>query len=76
MTPKQKAIDLVDKFNDYTVKAIKYYADGKMKECKEDAKECALIAVEELIEQQNRYNNGSFYPSKYWTEVKEEIEKL
>lgn len=76
MTPKQKAIDLVDKFNDYTVKAIKYYADGKMEECKEDAKECALIAIKELIEQENRYNNGSFYPSKYWAEVKKEIEKL
>jgi hypothetical protein len=76
MTPKEKAQELVNKFNEYTVKAIKYFANGKIKECKEDAKECALIAVEQLIEQENRYNNGSFYPSKYWIEVKQEIEKL
>lgn len=39
-------------------------------------KDCALIAVDELIEQENKYNNGSFYPSKYWKEVKQEIRKL
>jgi hypothetical protein len=76
MTPKEKAKELVNKFNEYTVKAIKYFANGKIKECKEDAKECALIALEQLIEQENRYNNGSFYPSKYWQEVKQEIENL
>jgi hypothetical protein len=39
-------------------------------------KDCALIAIDELIEQENKYNNGSFYPSKYWKEVKQEIRKL
>lgn len=76
MSTKQKAQELVDKFKKYA-----YYPKTKddeifINQLNENAKECALIAVEELIEQENRYNNGSFYPSKYWTEVKEEIEKL
>lgn len=40
------------------------------------AKHCALIAVEELIKEESNYNNGSFYQSNYWNEVKTEIEKL
>ena len=59
MTPKEKAQELVENFeNALTIK------------------DCALIAVDELIEQENKYNNGSFYPSKYWKEVKQEIRKL
>ena len=76
MSTKQKAQELVDKFKKYA-----YYPKTKddeifINQLNENAKECALIAVEELIEQENRYNNGSFYPSKYWEEVKKEIEKL
>jgi len=77
MTPKEKAEELVNKFNEYTVKAIKYYANGKIKECKEDAKECALIATQEVIDTLYEYHydsaSGAF---EYWTEVKEELEKL
>ena len=39
-------------------------------------KQCALIAINELIEQEQKYNNGSFYPSNYWINVKKEIELL
>lgn len=66
MTPKEKAIELVNQYDETLT-----YLESKSK-----AKECALIAVDELIEQENKYNNGSFYPSKYWKEVKQEIEKL
>jgi hypothetical protein len=59
MTPKEKAQELVNCFEDALT-----------------IKDCALIAVDELIEQENKYNNGSFYPSKYWKEVKQEIRKL
>jgi hypothetical protein len=71
MTPKEKAIQLIDKFNNYTVKAIKHYPNGKMVECKDEAKECALIAVDEIF-------GFLSYEShiKYWLEVKQEIEKL
>ncbi len=39
-------------------------------------KQCAIVAVNELIEEQEKYNNGSFYSSNYWNEVKQEIEKI
>jgi len=39
-------------------------------------KQCAIVAVNELIEEQEKYNNGTFYPSNYWNEVKQEIEKI
>jgi hypothetical protein len=61
MTPKEKAKELVDKMYGVT---------------DYQAKQSALIAVDELIKQEEKYNNGTFYPSKYWQEVKQEIEKL
>jgi hypothetical protein len=65
MTPKDKAMELMLMYYDLIpMNTISF------------AKQCALIAVDELIEQENSYNNGSFYPSKYWKEVKQEIEKL
>lgn len=55
MTPFEKAKELVDKhINDICL-------------FKHAAKQCALIAVEELIKETG---------SKYWYDVKHEIEKL
>lgn len=65
MKPKEKAEELM----------LKYYNLIPMNTVS-FAKQCALIAVEELIEEEDNYNNGSFYPSEYWQEVKQEIEKL
>jgi hypothetical protein len=63
MTPKEKALELAcimrSKF-DYMVE----YGD-----IKEAAKDCALIAVNEVIDKDG-YNN------EYWQEVKQEINKL
>jgi len=68
MTPQEKAEDLFNYMSYFhiTDNRVNRYA----------AKQCALIAVDELIEQESKYNNGSFYPSNYWSEVKAEIEKL
>lgn len=65
-TPKEKAEELVEKM----------YQNIEGYGYKDSAIDCALIAVDELIEQENKYNNGSFYPSNFWKEVKHEIEKL
>ena len=51
MTPKEKAIELVDKFKDY---ANDFYTDFASQEdliynIKSNAKECALIAVDEIL---------------------------
>ena len=79
MTPKEKAVELVDKM--YATQGpedgITYY----------EAIDCALIAVDEIIKvcpyyskkgaetiEQLRANDYEFIT--YWEEVKQEIEKL
>jgi len=65
-TPKEKAIELVEKY------AYHLWIDGV---CDYDnAKQCALIAVDEMIEESIGYL--SVDRNKYWKEVKQEIEKL
>jgi len=66
MTPKEKAIDLVDK-----------YLDLDFEIYLEDAKHCALIAVDEIIESHFFVLSGikpSIY--NYWQNVKQEINLL
>ena len=67
MTPKEKAKELVDKFLKCKDLSNSYYILPII----EDAKQLALIAVEELHIQTNK-----IIESKYWQEVKQEIEKL
>ena len=65
MEAKEKANELFRKMYFEITTTTKY-----------DAIQCALIAVDELINQEDKYNNGSFYQSEYWRKVKKEIEKL
>ncbi len=69
MTPKEKAIDLVDKFNPYALDST----SDKSRGGEVSAKQCASIAVDEIL-------NGSrlFYSRDYiyWQEVKQELQKL
>jgi hypothetical protein len=69
MTPKEKAEELV----------LKYLRiDNNTKEWfnMHIAKQCALIAVDELIKEQTMWQNGEVNPVLYWQEVKNEINKL
>ena len=63
MTPKEKAEELVYKFVQYTP------ADSELEY--PYAKQCALIAVEQILE-----IIFSDYDWQYWNEVKQELEKL
>jgi hypothetical protein len=79
MTPKEKAIELVGKFNNHTVKELIYFKNGKVIEGKTEAKQCALIAVDEILNSNPNYpefkeNEGT--PIRYWEVVKQEIENL
>jgi hypothetical protein len=67
MTPKEKADSIFQQMY-----KILWHTNSDPIHCKQ----CAIVAVDELIEEQEKYNNGSFYPSNYWNEVKQEIEKL
>ena len=80
MTPKDKALEL---YNKYEQLGRDFTRGVSMKEF---AKQCALIAVDEIIEATNMYQYGisnalEHIPSKivkhpYWQEVKQETEKL
>ena len=64
MTPKEKALELYNKMYDYSL-------------FEEEAKRCALIAVDEIlnnIDFTSMINGTDDY--NYWQEVKQEIEKL
>tara|TARA_R110000822_G_scaffold75692_1_gene182095 strand:+ start:1394 stop:1630 length:237 start_codon:yes stop_codon:yes gene_type:complete len=78
MTPKEKAKELVDRFIPFSMdNHIEKYAIHS-------GKQCALIAVEEIINSSPSlpmYDGGSFVcdieeSTIYWQEVKQEIEKL
>ena len=83
MTPKEKAIELVDKF--YQTTPNEYFVNepigikGRYKSW-EQAKQCALIAVDEILKLEN--NNGYYFDGtnvtsiSFWQEVKQEIERL
>ena len=70
MTPKEKADELFNKM--YQVKDIM----GNYPMCFDTAKQCALIAVEEIL---NHHGQGSgLYriDRYYWRQVKHELNKL
>jgi len=75
LTPKQKAIELVDKFYQrfpLTMDVITTEGDLSWEyDGWKEAKQCALIAVDELL------LLITYQPTiDYWNEVKQEIEKL
>ena len=74
MTPKEKATELVDKFTEYT-KVFDDCAGWVNDEI--SAKQCALIAVDEIIEVMDYdYTIPKEFGDPYWVAVKQEIEKI
>jgi hypothetical protein len=71
MTPKEKAKELVEKYDSTLT-----YLESKLK-----AKHCALIAVDEILKECSNWAGGTndgwdANRFDYWNEVKNEIEKL
>ena len=73
MTPKEKALELVNKFTEYT-KVFDDCAGWVNDEI--SAKQCALIAVDEIIDNIDGFLEARIWALDYWQEVKQEIEKL
>lgn len=72
MTPKNKAEELINKFYNYVFNP-ESHKDDNLKW----AKECALIAVDEILNL--GYDDRLYLDSndkKFWEEVKQEINKL
>jgi hypothetical protein len=67
MTPKEKAKQLI----------ISYSRNKDLQFALNDflAKQCALIAVDQLIKE-GFFTDGYYNRAAYWQEVKQEIEKL
>ena len=68
MTPKEKAIDLVESFM--------LWKFQKCELSKKQARQCALIAVDEILDDSNASSPFEEYRIMYWNEVKQEIELL
>ena len=68
MTPKEKAIDLVESFM--------LWKFQKCELSKKQARQCALIAVDEILDDGNASSPFEEYRIMYWNEVKQEIELL
>lgn len=62
MTPKEKAEELYVEYWHLTNDAIL-------------AKQCALIAVDEILNNDNNFFN-TYSQNDYWLQVKQEIEKI
>jgi len=74
MTPKEKCNELIVK-----IMSIELADDRIPKITFNQAKQCALIAVDEIINSQWQFGIISLYGAPfnhYWQEVKQEIEKL
>lgn len=81
MTPKEKAKQLFEKFESFT--PTKYYVlefggnDDDYKKITSEAKQCCLIAVDELVNLESKIlGYEKPYTSEYWEEVKKEIKNL
>ena len=70
MTPKEKAKELVDKFQ----KQIFFDVTNERLDI-EEAKGCALIAVDEIIQAMDNVMLPNPF-KQYWNKVKHEIEKI
>jgi hypothetical protein len=75
MRPKEKAIELTDRYLQCIIFTIKQEIKASVIEA---AKQCALIAVDEMIEQIKKFKFMIHheYEIMYLNRVKEEIEKL
>ena len=87
MTPKEKAKELVDKMYNTPHCGIEHFPSKHYCDCSEinffQAKQCALIAVDEIIkanptgEYGDPFIGNKVYDNKsYWREVKRQIEEL
>lgn len=69
MTPKEKALELVQKYNLVVL-------DTALGGSNQRVKKCALIAVDEVLKDKQIIDGMRVINDPYWIEVKQEIEKL
>jgi hypothetical protein len=76
MTPKEKAIELCDKF----LRTYKVSLFPPFNKASDEAKQCALIAVDEILSLMIKFHNRHIEDNSneiiFWELVKEEINLL
>ena len=78
MKPKEKAEELVDKYKPFVypyVGSSYLTGDEYPEQILNYAKQCALIAVDEILNLASFYNDTQGEVT-YWTEVKQEIKNI
>ena len=76
MTPKEKAKELVDKMKAQQMPSLRVSTmEINLNDTMPNAKQCALIAVEQIETITNHYP-PNYMLTVYWQEVKKEIERL
>jgi len=79
MTPKEKAKQLVGKMQAHQMPSLRVSTmEINLNDTMPNAKQCALITVEQLINEYPSFPRGTWEESRalYWLEVKQELEKL
>lgn len=85
MKPKEKAIELVEKFKKYAHSNPSNESELFYRILKENAKECALICVDEILQSKPTFLNskndvvyflGNTETELFYRKVKKEIENL
>ena len=75
MIPKQKAIQLYNKFNKEITESSSSYEYEKIKEVSPQIIDCCLVAVDEILEiLQVKIKDLDLI--EFWQEIKNEINKL
>ena len=72
LTPEQKAKELVNKFKYYT---RAFNETNGWQDCSYNAKQCALIAVDEIIENE-KIDSLECNNIQYWQKIKQLIKEL
>ena len=77
MSPKEKAVELVTNMS-FSKSKVADYVTGEMVDIPGNIfyKQCALIAVDEILNVTAGLNGWINGFQSYWEEVKQEIEKL
>jgi hypothetical protein len=77
MTPKEKAVLLVASMS-FSKAKVADYVTGEMVDIPGNifAKQCALIAVDEILNDYEEFPYKIQLGKDYWQEVKQELEKL
>lgn len=75
---REKAIELVDKFKniDKRIYDINPEYFDLFLLTQNEAKECAFVLIDEIINLMHEVGNKPEFTKKYWLDVKQEIEKL